>query len=451
MSTTEIHNWGKDVFSYPSKVVKPDSVEEVIEIVKNRKKYPAPVRAVGSNHSTTHCAVANQGTIIDMTNINKIIDISDETVTAQAGAMYLDVNKSLEENNKQLYVNVELGNLSMGSACTGGTKDASMPGEVGQVCSYASVIKMISATGELLEFNESDPVLLQFARSSYGLIGIVYEVTFKIHDLKPMTVYHENYTLENFIKHLPELTNRNQSMMLYMFPHEDKVTVEYRHYHEGNNFSRRWVWRIRNWTWKTFAPSFGWFVSKYVPWLNVRYFFVNTFNKMLRFVLRFILHGKNTSASAQMIRYPEKSGRSAYTFSIWAFPENHYPDILRSYFQFCKDYYRKFHYRCDMLNVGYRIAKDQGSLFSYSFDSSVLTLDPVATGGPGWDEFLRAYNNFCSENGGVPLFNQTKWMTAKQARKAFGDRIDKVRKKVEQYDPEGRFLNEYFKERIFEN
>ena len=451
MNTTEIHNWGKDIYSNPAVVVTPGSVEEIQAIMRDREKYPAPVRAVGSNHSTTACAVAEGGTVVNMRKLEKIIEIGEDSITTEGGALYIDCALALEKQSKQLYVNVELGNLTMGSACTGGTKDASMPGEVGQVCSYASVIKMVSPTGELIEFNESDPQALQYARSSYGLFGIVYEVTFRIQKLRPLKIYHEGYTLDEFISRLPELKARNESMMLYFFPHEDKIMVEYRIYRDGNRLSRRWVWRIRNWVWKTFAPAYGWFMSKYVPWLGLRYWLVDTLNKIIRAVQCGLLKGDATSAAAQMIRYPETSGRSKYTFSIWAFPEETYPDILRGYFGFCKDYYRKTKWRCDMLNVGYRIAEDRGSLFSYSYSGTVLTLDPVATGAHGWDEFLRAYNDYCSKQGGVPLFNQTKWITPKQACTAFGDRIAEFRAQVEHYDPDQRMLNAYFRDRIFQS
>jgi FAD binding domain len=449
MTRIEVHNWGKDVYSYPAAVVTPESLEELVAIMKDKDKYPAPVRAVGSNHSTTRCGVADGGTMVVMKKFNKILEVAESTVTAQAGALYINVNEHLEKQGKQLFVNVELGNLTMGSASTGGTKDASMPGEMGQVCSHAVVIKMVGASGELLEFNENDPALLQMARSSYGLIGIVYECTFRIQRLRPMSVYHESYDVEEFVHRLPVLKARNHSMMFYLFPHDDKVTVEFRHYHEGDRFSRRWVWAVRNWAWKSFAPFYGRVVSKYVVWLGLRYWLVDRLSWVTRVVLTFIVRGQDTSPSAQMIRYPEVSGLSKYTFSIWAFSEDAYPEALRGYFQFCKDYYRKYKFRCDLPNVGYRIAKDQGSLFSYSFNGTVMTLDPVATGALGWDEFLRAYNVFCSGRGGVPLFNQTKWITPVQARKAFGERIAKIRGFLEKYDPERRMLNDYFREQFY--
>ena len=101
----------------------------------SRMAFPsACLRAVGSNHSTTPCGVAEGGTVVDMRKMNRIIEIRPDSVTTQAGVLYIDVDQELQKHNLQFYVNVELGNLTMGSAACGGTKDASMPGEFGQVC-----------------------------------------------------------------------------------------------------------------------------------------------------------------------------------------------------------------------------------------------------------------------------------------------------------------------------
>ena len=125
---------------------------------------------------------------------------------------------------------------------------------------------------------------------------------------------------------------------------------------------------------------------------------------------------------AQQIRYPAVSNNSRYTFSIWAFPEEHYLDALKAYFEFSKEHYARTGYRINLLSVGYRILEDQSSLFSYSYHGTVITFDPVSTGNYGWDTFLREYNSLCSELGGTPLFNQTNLLTRGQVDKAFGDR-----------------------------
>jgi hypothetical protein len=51
-----------------------------------------------------------------------------------------------------------------------------------------------------------------------------------------------------------------------------------------------------------------------------------------------------------------------------------------------------------------------------------MAIDPVSTGNPGWKPFLEAYNQFCSDRGGMPLLNQTFGLTPAIARKAYGDR-----------------------------
>jgi len=78
-----------------------------------------------------------------------------------------------------------------------------------------------------------------------------------------------------------------------------------------------------------------------------------------------------------------------------------------------------------------------------------LTLDPVSTGGPGWDEYLQAFNEFCSANGGKPLFNQTPHLTHQQAQAAFASEIEQFQQLRRASDPHGRFYTPWFQQ-LFE-
>lgn len=451
MNSVKVQNWKRSITSYPEVVVRPETVEEIAEILQNPQEYPAPVRAIGSNHSTTRCGTADGGTVVDMTGMDRIVEISrprdegdDSTVTAEAGALYIDVAEDLQRHGLQFYVNVELGNLSVGSAACGGTKDASMPGEFGQVASYVTGMKLVLPSGERLEVTEEDPELLRLMRSSYGLAGIVYEATFRVKPLKAMAVDHVTYDIDDFAERLPELIERGESMMLYLLPFHDKVIVEYRRYTDEEPGEKDWLWRFRNFIWKRFAPSYGNLLTRVIPVKSIRYGLIDLFNHILQKGIDWFVLDRNTVATDQIIRYPARAGFSAYTFSIWAFPEQEYPRIVREYFDLVKEHYRTTGYRCNMLNVAYRINQDTSSLFSYSSDGNVITLDPVSTGDPGWYTLLDAYNEFCSRNGGVPLFNQTWGIKPEQARRAFGEKLDRFEEFRKQYDPEDRLLNEYF-------
>src|SRR5713226_3792783 len=124
----ELVNWDGSVVQHPTTIVYPKTVKEIVTIMKDAEQYPSPVRAIGSNHSTTFCTVADGGTAVCMQHFNRIIAIRDDTVTVEAGALYIDVAEELRKHGKQFHVNLEIGCLSIGTAACGGTKDSSMPG-----------------------------------------------------------------------------------------------------------------------------------------------------------------------------------------------------------------------------------------------------------------------------------------------------------------------------------
>ena len=321
-----------------------------------------------------------------------------------------------------------------------------MPGEFGQVNSYVSAVKMVSPTGELLHITEEQPELLRLVRSSYGLLGIVYEVTFRVRELLPLAVYHETFGLEEFLAALPELVARDQSLMFYMFPFEDKVTVEFRRYNPGASGSpNRHAWQLRNFFWAKAGPLLAHDVEQTIKDPELRYGTIDAFNAVWRLKLEHIVRSDYTLPPDQIIHYPPVSDNSRYTFSFYAFPEHQYPAALRAYYSFCGKYYEQTGYRSNMLTVGYRVLKDESSLLSYSHGETALTIDPVSTGNPGWEKFLDAYNELCCGHGGVPLLNQTDRLTAQQAHAAFGDRLSVLNRARQQYDPDDRLLNEYFR------
>jgi FAD/FMN-containing dehydrogenase len=448
METKILHNWFGSVTSSPHTVVEVNSVDEIVSIMKDTERYPAPVRAVGSNHSTTPCGTADDGTVVVTRRMDAILEFGTDTVTVQAGALYIDVNEALRRRGQQFYVNVELGNLTIGSACCGGTKDASMAEEFGQIASYAVAIKMVLPSGELFEVDERDPDLLQVARSSYGLFGVVYEATFRVRKLAAMEVHHEKFTFDEFASRLPALRARGDSMMLYINPFKDSITVEFRRYHEvdSDRGLSTWQWRLRNEVWSHLAPLWAFNVTRLVPMRWLRSALIDFYDGLISLALTRVIKGRATVPMAQQIRYPAQSNNARYTFSIWAFPEERYLQCLKAYFDFSKEHFERTGYRIDLLSVGYRILADQSSLFSYSYHGTVITFDPVSTGNFGWETFLREYNALCSELGGTPLFNQTNLLTRSQVVRAFGDRLERFEQHRQRFDPGNRLLNNYFAE-----
>ncbi len=429
MAGITVTNWFGDLVSHPQVVVEATSADDIVKILKDPDHYPSPVRAVGSNHSTAPVGVAEGGTLIKMGKMNRILEIGPDTVTVQAGAVAIDVAHELEKHGMQFYVNTEIGSLSVGSASCAGTKDASMPGEFGQVGSYIVGIKMVLPNGQFLEVTEAQPDLIQKVRS----------------------VHHETYKIADFLDKLPDLLKLGYSIMYYLFPFEDLITVEFRRYNpDVKGDPDRHVWALRNYMWATAGPAFSAQVEANIPNKTVRYKVIDGFCALWRFKLENLIKSDNTVATDQIIKYPPVSDNSRYTFSLWAFPEQTYPKVLPKYIEFAKKYYKDNGYRNNMLYVGYRILKDRQSLLSYSWDGNVMTIDPVSTANPGWHEFLPVYNQFCADMGGLPLPNQTPHLTRPLVEKALGVRWKQFAEARRTFDPGNRLLNPYFRELLGE-
>ena len=144
-------------------------------------RFPSPVRPAGSMHSTARMNGDDGGTMVDMTAMNRILRFGEDTVTVEAGVNYLTVSNALKERGFQFHVTTEIGNTTLAAMATAATKDSSFPGEYGQISSYVSAVKLVTPKGEVREINERDhPEEMQIIRSSYGLLGIVFEVTIRV-------------------------------------------------------------------------------------------------------------------------------------------------------------------------------------------------------------------------------------------------------------------------------
>lgn len=88
--------------SHPQVIVDANTVEDIVHVLKDSAQFPSPVCAVGSNHSTFPCGVADGGTLLRM-KMNRILNIGPDTLTVEAGALHIDLAKELEGRKLQFY------------------------------------------------------------------------------------------------------------------------------------------------------------------------------------------------------------------------------------------------------------------------------------------------------------------------------------------------------------
>ena len=247
MSTT-VTNYDGSIVSSPQQLVRPQSVAELQNILKQRDRYPGPVRAMGSYHSLTPC-VSSPGTIVDMKALNKIVSIDAQkmTFTAQAGLEMIEAADALRKQKLQFILNIEIGNMTLGSAACCHTKDALDGVGFGQVNSFVTGVKWVSPSGELEEASEEkNPELLPLIRASYGLAGIVYEVTFKVKPLEIIQFNYEVLDVEAVTQdHISQVIASNDSMVCWTIGHKLVIQTRNRATELRHDFlaeSRRFGW-----------------------------------------------------------------------------------------------------------------------------------------------------------------------------------------------------------------
>ncbi len=176
----------------PDFVVRPQSQEHVEKVVQCAYDYGLPVIPRGGGTGTQGGTLAPYGGIaIDLTSMNKIIDIDEESlvVTAQAGLAGPDLEKVLNEHGLMLahYPGAYNMGATLGGyvAARGSGVLSTKYGKAEELVMQAKVVIPPGKTIETLPvpLHATGPDLLQLFVGSEGTLGVMTELTFRLDPL----------------------------------------------------------------------------------------------------------------------------------------------------------------------------------------------------------------------------------------------------------------------------
>ena len=81
----------------PAITVQTTAPSEILDVLRDWKRCPSPVRPIGSGSSTTRCNGASGGTVLDLSRMNRVLKIEEDTVTVQPGISLPDLAEALSE------------------------------------------------------------------------------------------------------------------------------------------------------------------------------------------------------------------------------------------------------------------------------------------------------------------------------------------------------------------
>ena len=172
----------------PRAVVVPETVEEVIAVVRWCRELKVPFVARGSGTSLSGGSLpVEEGIVIALNRMRKIISVdpSDRVAVVEPGVVNLDVSKAAEEFG--LYYAPD---PSSQTICTIGGNVAFNSGgahclKYGMTANHVLGMKVVLATGEVVEFGgrsreQVGPDFTGLFCGSEGLFGVALELTLRL-------------------------------------------------------------------------------------------------------------------------------------------------------------------------------------------------------------------------------------------------------------------------------
>src|SRR5262249_29973989 len=447
--STSIVNYDGSITTTPSTIAYPESVQDLQDIMRDAAACPGPVRAKGSFHSVTPC-VSTDGTLVDMSRLTQVISIDPvgQLFTAQAGLQFIDASRALRTHDLQFITNIEIGNMTLGSAACCHSKDALDGIEFGQVSSYVTRIKWVTPTGELAEASLAEsPDLLRMVRSSYGLCGIVYEVTFRVKPIEALRFTYLPRPVDELTQvEVDQLLDTSEGLICWtvgrtcVFQRRQRV--------QDDGIFGSLLAEARRGLWNFGVAHAGHFIDQFVRDKALRDK-VQSLDFDIINALYSLLHGVGgitILAPDKTIDYRSTPPSARYAFTFWAFPRSQWLATLRAYLDFADEHFARTGFRCNMPLGAYHIRQDTSSILSYTHDGEIFSIDPIhgSTDNTTWRAFLREFNEFAFEHNGIPLLNQSPFVERKHVEAAYGQRWQEFAQSVRTMDPAGRMLNSFF-------
>src|SRR5688572_18172253 len=432
------------VSSGPAATVEVATPSEIHQVLMDPRRYPSPVRPLGSGSSTTRCVTANGGTQLDLSTMNRVLKIESDRVTVQPGVTLTELAEALGEEGLELVGGFDLANRSVGGAVSAAGLEASMAGDVGQFASHVVQLKVLSPNGKKFVVSEKTKSLLALMRLSYGLLGVVYEVTLRVRPVQGFSVQAAKVSFKDFGKLGAKLLSASAGVKLYLLPFRDRIYFELRRPAAEGDPGRKFAWRLKDWAVYSALPGAARSLGMAVPIRQIRYPLIDSLSEVAQRLFNNALVRSGSNSVEQSGRYRMLGNKGRFTYTTWAFPAGEFSNTALAYKLFCKEYYARTGFRCDMPTVGFRLNRDRSALLSPSFDSPMFTISPLSTQGAGWDDFVLEFADFAAKHHGVPFFNQTRNAGPEVVNQRFGTRLAFFNKVRRELDPHDRLVNQFF-------
>ena len=205
-------NWAGNYIYRAPRIHQPETVQQIQELVQRGHR----VKALGTRHSFNDIA-DSPGELISLEHFDKILELDHEqrSVTVEAGVRYGDLARWLHGQGYALHNLASLPHISVAGACATATHGSG--DRHGNLATAVSAMELVTGNGEVVVLSRAqDREQFEGAVVGLGALGLVTKLTLDVSPTFQMQqdVY-ESMPLATLEKHYDELTSDIYSVSLF--------------------------------------------------------------------------------------------------------------------------------------------------------------------------------------------------------------------------------------------
>lgn len=218
-------NWSGSLFFRPGEVAEPESEEEISALVKSAVASGKKIRVVGAGHSSTPL-VKTDDILLSLKHFKGVEDIDRENnrATVLTGMTVKEAGKDLFRYGLAMHNTGDVDVQTLAGAIATGTHGTGK--ELQNLSSMLKGVRMVTGTGEIVEFNEEeDKDLFRCLKVALGTCGIFLKMRVQLQPTYELQRKEWCMPIEKCLEHLEEFEKTNRNFDFYWYPRSEMAKV----------------------------------------------------------------------------------------------------------------------------------------------------------------------------------------------------------------------------------
>jgi L-gulonolactone oxidase len=424
-AATAWSNWAGNQRS-TAPTARPDSVDELVHLVRAAGEAGRRVKPVGSGHSFTAAAVADDRRL-DLSGLRTPVAVDRVTrqVTVPAGMTLAELNALLAANDLALPNLGDIDAQTVAGATATGTHGTGAA--YGCLSTFIEALTLVTGTGDVLRCSATENAeLFAAARLGLGAVGVLVEMTLQCVDAFVLYAHERPARLADVLASWESLVAENDHCDVYWYPYTDRVQIKTNNRVPADDQPLpRW----RGWLDDSFLSNTAWGgacrVGRAVPAL------VAPINAVSA---RALTERRYTGRSDEVFCTPR---RVRFTEMEYGLPRAALPSVLAELPALVGRLPFKVQYPVE---VRFTAADDIWLSHGYGRESVYIAVHQYV--GAPYEPYFRAFEELARAHEGRPHWGKLHYRTAESLRPAYPhwDEFVAVRDRL---DPKRVFANAY--------